>query len=303
MSTLHLRAGLAECQTHTHTQFLERNKCRGFSHLLRYTEVVLAFLQSNACILKNINSPHLAGGAVQDKLNGTNDAPRHVLHVHLQVWRISGKVWWAGTSPTWNWTWCHRHVESWNRHLEAERSQGRLFISLPLALSLFAPASRSTTHAGRATQRRSCKGREEEQGTNLPRTSPGPAMPAYCFGNWNGRTLGRWKCYIPYRVLAHTKTRRAQGILRQSLTTALIDRWSSMLAHAAMHVFAASLLDQHLSGCHKIKDNAPSISETPAKPRAAHTCRRLAPSPMRIAHPGAGVRMVYMDANMGPCYY
>lgn len=110
--------------THTHTQFLERNKCRGFSHLLRYTEVVLAFLQSNACILKNINSPHLAGGAVQDKLNGTNDAPQHVLHVHLQVWRISGKVWWAGSSPTWNWTWCHRHVESWNRHLEAERSQG-----------------------------------------------------------------------------------------------------------------------------------------------------------------------------------
>lgn len=31
----------------TDTQFLERNKCRGFSQLLSYTEVVFAFLQSN----------------------------------------------------------------------------------------------------------------------------------------------------------------------------------------------------------------------------------------------------------------
>ena len=44
-------------------------------------------------------------------------------------------------------------------------------------------ASRAPTHAGRSIQRHSPKGREEEQGTNLPRTPPGPAMPPCCV--WN----------------------------------------------------------------------------------------------------------------------
>ena len=63
------------------------------------------------------------------------------------------------------------------------------------------------------------------------------------------------------RLLAHTKARQAPALLRHSLTNALIHRWSAMLAHAAMHAFPASLLDQDLSGCHNLEGNTPSISE------------------------------------------
>ena len=72
------------------------------------------------------------------------------------------------------------------------------------------------------------------------------------------------------RLLAHTKARQAPALLRHSLTNALIHRWSAMLTHA-MHAFAASLLDQDLSGCHNLEGNTPSISEildeVPTPPR------------------------------------
>ena len=57
-----------------------------------------------------------------------------------------------------------------------------LALSLPLfflSRSLFAPASKSTTHAGRAIPRHSFNGSAEEQGTNLPRTPLGPVMPSF----------------------------------------------------------------------------------------------------------------------------
>ena len=47
-------------------------------------------------------------------------------------------------------------------------------------------------HAGRAIQRHTSKGREEEQGTHLPRTSPGSAMSPFCFWDWSWRTL-EWR--------------------------------------------------------------------------------------------------------------
>ena len=74
---------------------------------------------------------------------------------------------------------------------------------------------------------------------------------------------GRWsdEAAIFLRLLAHTKARQAPALLRHSLTNALIHRWSAMLTHAAMHAFAASLLDQDLSGCHNLDGNTPSISE------------------------------------------
>ena len=74
---------------------------------------------------------------------------------------------------------------------------------------------------------------------------------------------GRWsdEAATFLRLLAHTKARQAPALLRHSLTNALIHRWSAMLTHAAMHAFAASLLDQDLSGCHNLDGNTPSISE------------------------------------------
>ena len=44
------------------------------------------------------------------------------------------------------------------------------------------------------------------------------------------------------RLFAQTKARQAPAILRHSLTTAFIHRWSAMLTHAAMHAFAASFI-------------------------------------------------------------
>ena len=87
---------------------------------------------------------------------------------------------------------------------------------------------------------------------------------------------GRWSFL---RLLAHTKARQAPALLRHSLTNALVHRWSAMLTHAAMHAFAASLLDQDLSGCHNLEGNAPSISEILAEATSPpHYGRLPAPS-------------------------
>ena len=81
-----------------------------------------------------------------------------------------------------------------------------------------------------------------------------------------------------------------------SLTNSLIHRWNAMLTHAAMHAFAASLLDQDLSGCHNLEGNTPSISEILAEvtspppttadfqPFCKETGSDLA---LSFAHPGA----------------
>ena len=109
---------------------------------------------------------------------------------------------------------------------------------------------------------------------------------------------GRWseEAATFLRLLAHTKARQAPALLRHSLTNALIHRWGAMLTHAAMHAFAASLLDQDLSGCHNLEGNTPSISEilaeAPTPPPLQQTpnplLRRPAwtwPSPMHIREP------------------
>ena len=92
---------------------------------------------------------------------------------------------------------------------------------------------------------------------------------------------GRWsdEAATFLRLLAHTKARQAPALLRHSLTNALIHRWSAMLTHAAMHAFAASLLDQDLSGCHNLEGNAPSIREILAEATSPpHYSRLPAPS-------------------------
>ena len=106
---------------------------------------------------------------------------------------------------------------------------------------------------------------------------------------------GRWsdEAATFLRLLAHSKARQAPALLRHSLTNARIHRWSAMLAHAAMHAFAASLLDQDLSGCHNLEGNTPSISEILADPPTLQQTpspllRRPAwtwPSPMHIRGP------------------
>ena len=70
---------------------------------------------------------------------------------------------------------------------------------------------------------------------------------------------GRWsdEAATFLRLLAHTKARQTPALLRHSLTNAPIHRWSAMLTHAAMHAFAASFLDQDLSGCHNREGNKP----------------------------------------------
>ena len=77
--------------------------------------------------------------------------------------------------------------------------------------------------------------------------------------------------------------RRKPAILRHSLTTALIHRWSAMLTHAAMHAFAASLLDQELSRCHNIEGQPRPLQPTtcPLPRRPAWTW----PSRMHIRGP------------------
>ena len=63
--------------------------------------------------------------------------------------------------------------------------------------------SRAPTHAGRTIQRHSSKGREEEQGTHLPRTPPGSAVPPRCLRDWSWRTLEWWGGNFPEAPRPH----------------------------------------------------------------------------------------------------
>ena len=96
-------------------------------------------------------------------------------------------------------------------------------------------------------------------------------------------------------LLADTKARQAPALLRHSFTNALIHCWSAMFTHAAMHAFAASLLDQDLSGCTTSKATPlPSVrssltSPTPPQHQTSSPLpRRPAwtwPSPLHIREP------------------
>ena len=108
---------------------------------------------------------------------------------------------------------------------------------------------------------------------NKERTYPEPLRDRRCrLVVFRIEVGGRWsdEAATFLRLLAHTKDRQARALLRHSLTNALIHRWSAMLTHAAMHAFAASLLDQDLSGCHYLEGNTPSISEIPHQSTIFH---------------------------------
>ena len=112
------------------------------------------------------------------------------------------------------------------------------------------------------------------------------------------------------RLLAHTKARQTPALLRHSLTNALIHRWSAMLTHAVTHAFAASLLDQDLSGCHNLEGNTPSISEilaevpTPPATADSHPLLRRPgwtwPSPMHIRGPPVFMATIVPNAWSWP---
>ena len=92
------------------------------------------------------------------------------------------------------------------------------------------------THAGKAKQRHSLKGREVEQGMHLLRDR---RCRLVVFGI-EVRGRGSDETTTFFRLPAHSNARQALDLPRHSLTNALIHRWSAMLPHAAMHAFAAA---------------------------------------------------------------
>ena len=51
------------------------------------------------------------------------------------------------------------------------------------------------------------------------------------------------------RALAQARARSVPPALQRATVSALVSRWSALLAHAAMHPFASSLLLQNSAGC------------------------------------------------------
>ena len=136
----------------------------------------------------------------------------------------------------------------------------------------------TNAHAGRAIQRHSSKGREEEQGTHLPRILRDRRCRLVSFGIEVG---GRWsdEAATFLRLLAHTKARQAPALLRHSRTNALttagapcLCMWPRMLLQ-----HPSRSLTKDLSGCHNLEGNTSSISEIPR--RFVNICKSLSTAP------------------------
>ena len=91
------------------------------------------------------------------------------------------------------------------------------------------------------------------------------------------------------------KARAVPNILRKAVEASLLSRWSAILAHAAQHAFAASLLDLDCAGTSTTDGDIPSISqllsEAPLPPRLPAVSQpalkelRLGFDPANHAHP------------------
>ena len=100
-------------------------------------------------------------------------------------------------------------------------------------------------------------------------------------------TGGRWspEATTFLRLLAQTKARAVPNILRKAVEASLLSRWSAILAHAAPHAFAASLLDLDCAGTSTTDGDTPSISqlhsEAPLPPRVP-AVSQPAPKELRL---------------------
>ena len=98
--------------------------------------------------------------------------------------------------------WHPRWQENWG-HRQRPPLVGRSATSGWHNLGFPPLTSRATTNAGRAIQRHSSKGREEEQRTHLPWTPPGSAMSPCCLWDWSWRTLEWWSRNFPEVARPH----------------------------------------------------------------------------------------------------
>ena len=94
-------------------------------------------------------------------------------------------------------------------------------------------------------------------------------------------TGGRWseEAASFVKLLAHAKARQAPRLLQHSVASALTNRWTALLTHAALQAFAASLLDQDCTHLTSVEGNDPLwsqlLAEAPAPP----------PKPSRLPAP------------------
>ena len=85
-------------------------------------------------------------------------------------------------------------------------------------------------------------------------------------------TGGRWseEAASFVKLLSHAKARQAPRLLQHSVASALINRWTALLTHAALQAFAASLLDQDCTHLTSVEGNDPLwsqlLAEAPAPP-------------------------------------
>jgi hypothetical protein len=82
------------------------------------------------------------------------------------------------------------------------------------------------------------------------------------------------------RLLAQARARSAPQLLKKQVASALLNRWTNLLACAAQQAFAASLLEQPLAGTANVDGQAPDLSDLVCDDRWA-----CPPSPSRLPGP------------------
>ena len=235
-----------------------------------------------ACILKNINSPHLAGGAVQDKRCAAACVARSPTSV-VHQWK---------SMMSWNFSYMKVNMMppirgelksafgSWKK--PRREYMKYLFLSLPLALS----ASLSLSLLPRAGQPRMQGGQHRgavvrDARRNKERIYPELLQDLQCRLIVLGIEMGeRWGGENATFLIQNPLGPRHFAPIPHHRPDWPVEQYARACSHACLRSFPPRPIRLPQDQGQRLFNQ-----RDPRKFRAAHTCRRLAPSAMRIQGP------------------